>query len=138
MNARTKAIGLPDRGPGPGWGRTYANSGPSWVRRIVVAADGSPASTQGLDQVADVATRLGAKVLVVYVRHVPNTVLMAPGMADPSLLEALNEQESAVRQDVLRLVGGTGLSWEFVVRVGSPGEEIVKVADEAGADLVVV
>jgi nucleotide-binding universal stress UspA family protein len=59
-------------------------------------------------------------------------------MPDPSLLEALNEQESEVRQEVLRLVGGTGFAWEFVVRVGSPGEEIVRLADEVGADLVVV
>jgi nucleotide-binding universal stress UspA family protein len=63
---------------------------------------------------------------------------MAAGSADPLLVEALEEQESEVRQEVLRLVGGTGLAWEFVVRVGSPGEEIVKVADETGADLIVV
>ncbi len=28
--------------------------------------------------------------------------------------------------------------WEFVVRAGSPGDEIVRFADEIGADLVVV
>jgi nucleotide-binding universal stress UspA family protein len=63
---------------------------------------------------------------------------MASGGADPLLVEAMEEQESEVRQEVLRIVGGTGLTWELVVRVGSPGEEIVKVADESGADLVVV
>jgi nucleotide-binding universal stress UspA family protein len=43
-----------------------------------------------------------------------------------------------VRQEALRLLGGEGVDWEFVVRAGSPGEEIVQVADENGAELVVV
>jgi nucleotide-binding universal stress UspA family protein len=30
------------------------------------------------------------------------------------------------------------VEWELVVRAGSPGEEIVQVADETGADLVLV
>jgi nucleotide-binding universal stress UspA family protein len=50
----------------------------------------------------------------------------------------LNAQESEVRQDVLRLMGGTGVEWEFAVRDGSPGEEIAKAVEESGADLVVV
>jgi nucleotide-binding universal stress UspA family protein len=117
---------------------TYADSRPTWIRRIVVAADGSPASSQGLERVADLAPRYGAKVLAVYVRHVPATALMAPGIADPSLAAALDEQEAAVRQELLRVMGGAGAEWEFVVRTGSPGEEIVQVADETDADLVVV
>jgi nucleotide-binding universal stress UspA family protein len=112
--------------------------GSTWIKQIVVAADGSPASAQGLQQVASLAAPIGAKVIVVYVRHFPGTALMASGGADPLLVEAMEEQESEVRQEVLRIVGGTGLTWELVVRVGSPGEEIVKVADESGADLVVV
>jgi nucleotide-binding universal stress UspA family protein len=111
--------------------------GSTWIKRILVAADGSPASVQGLQQVASLARGLGAKVIVVYVRHFPGTALMSSG-ADPLLVEALEEQESEVRQEVLRIVGGTGLAWELMVRVGSPGEEIVKAADETGADLVVV
>jgi nucleotide-binding universal stress UspA family protein len=116
---------------------TSGDSDSSWIRKIVVAADGSTASTQGLERVADLAPRVGAKVTVVYVRHLPATAL-ASGVADASLVEALDDQESEVRQEVLRLLGGIGVSWELVVRTGSPGEEIVEVADESGADLVVV
>jgi len=116
---------------------TYGDSGASWIRQIVVAADGSPASAQGLERVADLAPRVGAKVTVVFVRHLPATAL-ASGVADAALVGALDDQESEVRQEVLRLLGGTGVRWEFVVRTGSPGEEIVQVADETRADLVVV
>ena len=118
-------------------GRRFRDAGSSWIRRIVVAADGSPSSTQGLRQVADLAPRLGAIVIVVYVRQLPAPALLYSGI-DPGLVEALEGQEAAVRQEALRLVGGTGVAWKLVIRVGSPGEEVVRVAEESDADLVVL
>jgi nucleotide-binding universal stress UspA family protein len=64
--------------------------------------------------------------------------MMSPGIAAPELVQTLDDQESEVKQQVLRLLGGKGVVWDFVVRSGSPGEEIVQVIDETGADLVVV
>src|SRR5216684_9056011 len=117
---------------------TYGYRGSAWIKRIVVAADGSPASSRGLEQVADLAPRIGAEVVVVYVRHLPAKAMMSPGIAGSELVQTLDDQESEVKQQVLRLLGGKGIVWDFVVRAGSPGEEIVEVADETGADLVVV
>ena len=110
----------------------------SWIRLIVVAADGSPASLRGLEQAGDLAARIGAKVLVVYVRHMPATALIDSSISSASMLESLDEQESEVRQLAVRILGGSGARWDFVVRSGSAGEEIVKVAVEVGADIVVV
>ena len=115
-----------------------SDRGEGWVRRIVVAADGSPASLQGLKQVADLAERVDAKVTVVHVRHLPGVALMNTGVAGETVLETLDQIESEVRQQSLRLLGGRGVDWEFTVREGSPGDEIVKVVGEVGADLVVV
>jgi nucleotide-binding universal stress UspA family protein len=117
---------------------TYGYRGATWIKRIVVAADGSPASSQGLVQVADLAPRVGAEVVVVFVRHVPSAALVAPGMVGSSVMETLDQQEAEVRTEVLRLLGGKAVMWDFVVRSGSPGEEIAQVADESNADLVVV
>src|ERR1700719_2596625 len=103
----------------------YGGGGPSWIRRVVVAADGSPASHRGLEQVADLAQRLGAQVVVVFVRHLPATALLGNGIAQPAMLETLDEQESEGRRTATRLVGSAGVAWEFVVRAGSPGEVIV-------------
>jgi nucleotide-binding universal stress UspA family protein len=114
------------------------NTGSSWIERIVVAADGSPASRRGLEEVADLAPRIGARVSVVFVRHLPSAALMAPGLSNELVLESIAEQESDVRQEALRLFGGLGVGWEFLVREGSPGDEVVKVVEETGADLVVV
>jgi len=112
--------------------------GSSWVKRIVVAADGSPASLQGLEQVADLADRVGASVVVVHVRHIPAAALMDASLAGPSVLETLDQLEAEVREQATRILGGSGVEWQFVVREGSPGEEIVKVVAEVTADLVVV
>jgi len=117
---------------------SYGYRGSKWLKRIVVAADGSPASSRGLEEVADLASRIGAKVMVVYVRHLPAAAMMAPGIADSTMVQTLDEQEAGVRQEALQALGGTGIDWEVVVRAGSPGEEIVQVADESAADLVVV
>jgi nucleotide-binding universal stress UspA family protein len=117
---------------------TYGYRGSRWMKRIVVASDGSPASARGLEEVADLAPRIGANVIVVFVRHVPATAMMAPGVTTAPVAQSLDEQETQVRQEVLRVLGGAGVSWEFVVRSGSPGEEILRVADETAADLVVV
>jgi len=116
----------------------YGGGGPSWIRRVVVAADGSPASNKGLEQVADLAQRLGAHVEVVFVRHLPATALLGSGQAQPAMLATLDELEAEVRRAAIRLVGSAGVAWEFVVRVGSPGEEIVKLVEANGADLLVV
>jgi nucleotide-binding universal stress UspA family protein len=116
----------------------HNDSRPNWIKRIVVAADGSPASEQGLEQVAGLAPRIGAKVAVVHVRHLPSAALMAAGIPLQQVLVSLEELESTVRQDATRLLGGTGIAWDFVVREGSPGEQIVSVIEEIGADLVVV
>jgi nucleotide-binding universal stress UspA family protein len=117
---------------------TYGYRGSRWIKRIVVAADGSPASSQGLEQVAELAPRIGAKVMVVFVRHLPVAAMMAPGIGDSTMVQTLDEQEAGIRQEALRALGGTGIEWEVVVRAGSPGEEIAQVADDGGADLVVV
>jgi nucleotide-binding universal stress UspA family protein len=116
----------------------HSYSGSSWIKRIVVAADGSPASRQGLEEVGNLAPQIGAQVTVVFVRHLPTAALISPGMGNELVLETLDELESSVKQEAAHLLGRTGVGWEFLVRDGSPGEEIVKVVKEIGADLVVV
>jgi nucleotide-binding universal stress UspA family protein len=114
------------------------DGGSNWIKRIVVAADGSPASHRGLEQVADLAHRVGAQVLVVHVRHIPPAAMMSPAGVNSSVLETLDELESEVRQEAVRVLGATDVDWDFAVRAGSPGEELVKAVEETGADLVVV
>jgi nucleotide-binding universal stress UspA family protein len=115
-----------------------SSAGPTWIKRIVVAADGSPASLRGLEQATELARRVGAEVVVVHVRHVPPIAMIGSSLSAPSMLESLDQLESEVRQQAVRTLGSSAVAWDFVVREGSAGEEIVKVASEVSADIVVV
>lgn len=111
----------------------------SWVRRMVVAVDSSPASLQGLRIAVDVARRTGASVSVVHVRHTPASGALAPGVVQWGLVqETLEALQTASRAAAEEAFGGSGVDWEFRVVDGSPGEEILKLAREVGADMVVV
>ena len=108
------------------------------VSRIVVAVDGSPRSIEGLEQAADLAKQTGAGVIVVHVRHLPAAAMMASGIDGQPLLESVDQLESEVRRQAIRVLEPAAVNWKLVVRSGSPGEEIVNVAVESAADLVVV
>ncbi len=110
----------------------------SWIRRIVVAADGSPASILGLERTADLAAQIRAEVFVVHVRHVPAAARMGSAFTLGPVFEAMDELEAEVRRLAVRILGGTGADWKFVVLEGSAGEEITRVVEEVGADIVVV
>lgn len=111
----------------------------SWVKRMVVAVDSSPASVQGLRIAVDVARRTGARVTVVHVRHTPAGGALAPGVVQWGLVEeTLEALQTDSRVAAEEAFGGSGVDWEFRTVDGSPGEEILKLAREVGADLVVV
>ena len=110
----------------------------SWVKRMVVAVDSSPASLEGLRIAIDAARRAGARVTVVHVRHAPASGAMVPALEWDAVQQTLDTLEAESRAATERAMSGTGVEWEFRTVAGSPGEEIVKVAREVGADMVVV
>lgn len=111
----------------------------SWVKRMVVAVDSSPASVEGLRIAADIARRTGAGVTVVHVRHSPAAGAVAPELVEWGLVQqTLESLEADSRAAADAALAGAGVDWEFRTVTGSPGEEIVKVAREVRADLVVV
>jgi nucleotide-binding universal stress UspA family protein len=108
----------------------------SWVRHVVVPADSSPASRQGLALAADVARRTGARVTVVHVRHVPVGTSMSPASMSGPVAETLNEMEAEVRAAAAEVLDG--VRWDLVVRSGSPGEQILEAVKDLGGNLVII
>jgi nucleotide-binding universal stress UspA family protein len=120
-------------------GKPAGDQTDSWIKRIVVAVDSSPASLEGLKMAIDVARRAQAWVTVVHVRHSPATGALAPGFVQWGLVQqTVDTLEDHSRAATEQMLGGTGVDWEFRTMTGSPGEEIVKVAQRLGADMVVV
>ncbi len=117
-------------------GTIREEAAPSWVRHVVVPADSSPASLQGLALAADIARRTGARVTVVHVRHLPAGTSLSPGAIAGPVAETLNEVEAEVREAVAKVLDG--VSWELVVRSGSPGEQVLEALKELGGDLIII
>jgi nucleotide-binding universal stress UspA family protein len=110
-----------------------------FMRRVVVATDFSEASGGALRVGADLARAFGAELLIVHVladleepRPVKDTLGMEPG----DLLERrAGEAEGRLRR-LEAMVGGGHV--HAAVRCGSAAAEIVRLAAETAADLIVL
>ena len=109
---------------------------------IVVGTDGSPTAREAVRQATELAGKLGAKVyLVSAYEPVPEGRLRAERQNVPEDLQwAVNP-----RGDVEQLLGedaetltGSGVEVETMPREGDPADAILDVAEEKGADLIVV
>lgn len=113
---------------------------PRWFRHAVVADDGSRASQAGLTSSLRLARLAGARVTVVHVRHTsPWAVLAAyQGAVANDLLHTLQALEDEARSRAAKAFAGSGVRWDFQVRRGWPGREILQAAEEVDADLIVI
>jgi nucleotide-binding universal stress UspA family protein len=107
---------------------------------IVVGTDGSDTASAAVALAVEVAREDGAKLHLVSAVRSPGGVAVAGGgvnVSDPSG-SAVYLREAA-RQMLEGVAGGTdGLDVEIHPAVGAPAAAIVRVADEVGADLIVV
>ncbi len=105
-------------------------------KRIVVGFDGSHASLLALNRAAELAKKFGSKIRVITVASVyPVTTGFVPE-ALPS--EILDEAKKLVSHALDHLKNAGISDAEGEVRVGSPASEIIRFAEEVGADLIIV
>jgi len=104
-------------------------------RRILLAYDGSDASTKACELALDLARRYGAGLTVL-------SVARAPEFGDEVETEAVIENSRAYHEKLLDTVrtriAASGIDAAFAVRVGHPTEQIIAEAERIQADLVVV
>jgi nucleotide-binding universal stress UspA family protein len=117
------------------------------VKTIVVGYDGSDSADRALDRAAEFARAFGAKLVVVSVAELP--AYAPPYAAGPETgLTALPVQEP-VFADITpeEVLGGVldtakerleGVDADYEARTGTADDAIIEVADERGADLIVV
>src|SRR5215212_9924820 len=113
--------------------------------KILLAADRSKEAELAFASAADLSEKTGSELHVVYVGHVPLVAYESPGATalDRDLLGRMQqgaEQEARTMLDELvRRVGKTGGEVAGVhARLGRPDAQIVGVADELGAGLIVL
>jgi nucleotide-binding universal stress UspA family protein len=104
-------------------------------RRILLAYDGSDASTKACELALDLARRYGAGLTVL-------SVARAPEFGDEVETEAVIENSRAYHEKLLDTVRtratASGIDATFAVRVGHPTEQIIAEAERIQADLVVL
>ncbi len=110
------------------------------LETIFVATDFSETARMALDRACEIATKHGAKVVLVHALAGQAVSLMGP---DPVLLpldiDAQNRAASCKKLEVLAQdIRGLGLDTDIRLVTGRPGPQIVEAATEDRADLIVL
>jgi nucleotide-binding universal stress UspA family protein len=106
------------------------------VETILVATDGSPASTAASEEAIDLASRLCARLIVINVVNVPE--LMAASTIFPGTVVAAREDADVVARSVVDEARRMGVVAAYLTWEGQPGEAIVAAAEAENVDMIVV
>jgi nucleotide-binding universal stress UspA family protein len=109
--------------------------------RILLATDGSGEAELATRTAIDLADGTGSELHVVHVGRLPNFLTNGPGTIgyDRRLYEKLEEESLEVLRKLtwrVKVAGGTVA--ETHLRIGGAAEEIVDLAEELGAGLIVM
>ena len=113
--------------------------------KILLATDGSEEAQLAFASAVELSEKTGSELHVVYVGHMPLVSYESPGATtlDPDLQRRIHEgaeQEArTMLEELVRRVGQSdGEVAEIHARLGRPDAEIVGLADELGAGLIVL
>lgn len=110
------------------------------IRKILVPVDFDQSSTTALNHAVELASKLGAELTVLHTWQMP--VYGFPVVTTSIPVADLGKNiEASAREAVDKLIAeheGKGVRIEPVLRVGVPWEQILEVANEIGADLIVM
>jgi nucleotide-binding universal stress UspA family protein len=110
-------------------------------RSIVVGTDGSETASEAVRQAATLAATLGARVhLVCVYEPVPSSQASGDGdvHAESGWLLRPREAVDATLDDAAAVFAAAGVEVERYAQRGDPADAILDVAEERGADLIIV
>ncbi len=104
--------------------------------KILLAYDGSEGAKLALEKALELASQCGAELFVLSVGRIPEYA------GSISEIEEAKDQAqryySGIMKDVLKRAKEENVEVKTMIRYGKPGDAIVEVADEIGADLIVL
>jgi nucleotide-binding universal stress UspA family protein len=105
------------------------------MKTILVGYDGSDASQRALDRALELARAFGSSLVLTSVAPVPAAVGRGTGALDPVDPPDRHREELRI---ALEQATQAGIGAETVLGVGHPAEAIIDIAEEHGADMIVV
>jgi nucleotide-binding universal stress UspA family protein len=105
------------------------------MQKIVVGYDDTEASQRALERAATLARAFQSQLMITSVAPIMTGIGRTAGPVDPVDPPAKHAEELAAARSYL---DGQGLQAEYVPAVGNPADTIVELANQRGADLVIV
>lgn len=105
------------------------------MKKIVLGYDDTDASKRALERAAQLTKAFGSELVVISVAPLAPGVGRSSGPLDSTDPPEKHAEELAQAKEYL---DGEGITAEFAPAVGYPADTIVELAQERGADLIVV
>ncbi len=106
--------------------------------KIVIAYDGSEQADKALREASDIAGRtVGASISIVTV--VPDLCLGDVSAIEcEAIMKVMDADAKGSVKKANERLAAKGITAEHIIRHGNPSEEILRAADEIGANLIVI
>lgn len=118
------------------------------LSKIIVPHDGSRASDRAMDKATEFAKALGSDIVLVSVvddRFVPPSITLAfltdkTSMEDArmNVIKHIKQASEAMLKDKLEKAGSKGVDVRHILVVGSPADEIMKIAEKERTGLIIM
>ena len=105
------------------------------MKKIVVGYDESDAAKRALERAAQIAKAFDSELIVTSVAPVMTSIGRSAGPVDPTDPPSAHIEELKHAQAYLE---GQGLQADYVPALGNPADTIAQLAEERGADLIVL
>lgn len=112
------------------------------MKKILVATDGSNTSMTAAEMAVSIGKNSGASVTAVYVIDVKRLTQLPgyasmPGTKD-NLMDLMFKEGSEAVAEIKEMARDAGVAFEKIVAEGDPAEELLKLGNDAGFDLIVM
>jgi nucleotide-binding universal stress UspA family protein len=108
------------------------------VGSIVVGTDGSPTAEKAVEHAAHYAAKLGAKVHVVSAYELTSVKVGGGFEERPQWMESPGSTADSALERAVGMIRVKGVEVEIHARKGDAAEALIEVAEECGADLIIV
>jgi|SRR5712691_4742106 len=105
------------------------------MKTIVVGYDETEAAKRALERAAELAQAFGSKLIVTSVAPMHIPIARGAGPIDPTDPPEAHAEELEHARSYLE---GRGIQADYQAALGDPAETIVELAEQRGADLIVV